>query len=109
MKGPRLWLDSSNSNDVRSRVDKHKLEHSRSFKNTFAPGEMPEGLRRPVRPPFPPPPHHLYDAWVCTVGGLRSTPPLWFESGKRIPSKNKSGGIAEGGLGLRCPVENCKP
>lgn len=43
----RLWLDSSSSNDVRSRVDKYKLEHRRSFTETFIPGEMPEGLRRP--------------------------------------------------------------
>jgi hypothetical protein len=54
MEDPKLWLDSFNSNDVRSRVDKYTLEHSRSFKITFAPGEMPEGLRRPVQPPPPP-------------------------------------------------------
>ena len=55
-KDPRLWLDSSDSNDVRSRVDKYKLEHSRSSKHTFAPGETPEGLHRPVRPPPASPP-----------------------------------------------------
>jgi len=54
IEGPRLELDFSNSNDVRSRVDTHQLEHSRSFKHTFAPGEIPEGLRYPVRPPTPP-------------------------------------------------------
>ena len=79
MKGPRLWLDSSNSNDVRSPVDKYLLEDGRSFKNTFAPGEMPEGLRRPVRPPPPPRLTTFDELRVCTVGGLKSTLPLWFE------------------------------